>query len=121
MPDRFKDNPIAAEEWNSVCQHLSDMQLLSKVDRAALEIYCTYYAKYRDAEEKVKKYGDVVLVGKNKDHPQVSPWYTAMNKYADEVRKWLLEYAMTPAARARCRVQADDKQENKWEGFRLTG
>lgn len=120
MPERFKDDLIAEQEWKAMCQHLSDMQLLSKVDRASLEIYCTYYSKYREAEAKVKKYGDVVLVGKNKDHPQVSPWYTAMNKYADECRKWLLEYAMTPASRARCRVQTDDKPQNKWAHFKMT-
>ncbi len=115
-PEHLQDDPIAFQEWNDICCQLEKMELLSTTDGRSLELYCLAYSKYRDAESKVKKHGDVLLLGANK-HPMVSPYYTAMNRYSDDLRKWLIEFGLTPSARSRMRVTVDRKTKNKWDGI----
>lgn len=93
------------------------MDLLSKTDGRSLELYVMTYSRYRKAEEQVKRYGDVFLVGEKK-YPQVSPYYTAMNRYHDDCRKWLIEFGISPAARSRMRIAVDKQKTNgKWSGI----
>ena len=61
------------------------MKLLSTTDARSIELYSLTYSRFRSAEEQVRKHGDVLLLGKNK-YPQVSPFYTAMNRYHDDLR-----------------------------------
>lgn len=116
-PQHVQDDPVAHTEWNSICQQLDSMDLLSKTDGRSLELYVQTYSRYRKAEEQVKKYGDVFVVG-DKKYPQVSPYYTAMNRYHDDCRKWLVEFGCTPAARARCRIAVEKPSSGgKWSGI----
>ena len=119
MPHRFRADPVAAREWDEICGILEEMQLLSRADQTAIELYCTTYSLYRDAEEKVKRYGDVILVGKDKSHPTTSPYYTARNKYLDDLRRLLIEFGLTPAARSRMAIKIDEKPADKWANFRI--
>ena len=52
---------IAKAEWFATASILKDMGLLSRADRAALEMYCSAYSRYRKAAEHVAKYGEVIL------------------------------------------------------------
>jgi len=115
-PEHVADDFIAHEEWRSVCKQLDSMDLLSTTDARSLELYCLTYSRFRAAQEQVKKHGDVLFLGKNK-YPQVSPFYTCMNKYHEDCRKWLIEFGLTPAARARLRVKVEEKSNNKWSGI----
>ena len=93
------------------------MDILSLTDARSLELYCLTYSRFRAAQEQVRKHGDVLLLGQNK-YPQVSPFYTAMNKYHDDLRKWLVEFGCTPSSRARMRVSVDSKKsEGKRAGI----
>lgn len=112
-PAHVKEDPIAHEEWNSVCSQLDSMNLLSTTDGRAIELYCLTYSRFRAAQEQVRKYGDVLLLGQNK-YPTLSPYYTAMNRYHEDCRKWLVEFGLTPSARARMRVKVEEKSSNKW-------
>lgn len=113
-PDHLDE--IAREEWESVTTHLQSMGLLSTADRAAIELYCISYSRYRRAVENCQKYGDVIL-SPNKKVPMISPYATIQNQAFEQCRKLLLEFGLTPAARARMRVRDERKPKSKWDGL----
>jgi P27 family predicted phage terminase small subunit len=92
-PDHVRSDPAAHEEWNSVCEHLDSMDLLSTADARSIELYCLTYSRFRVAQEQVQRHGDVLAIGKNR-HLQVSPFCSTMNRYNDDLRKWLVEFGL---------------------------
>lgn len=113
-PAQLKDDVIAATEWESVCDQLQTLGVLSTVDVVLLELYCKTYSRYRQAEAQIDKYGEV-LMSKKTQTPMVSPYYTARNRYAADLAKYLIELGLTPAARARMRVEiTTPKPNSKW-------
>lgn len=43
--------------WRDLIPEIKKMGYLKKIDQANLELYCTYYALYIEAEDKLKEYG----------------------------------------------------------------
>ena len=64
------------------------------------------------------KFGEVIVSPKSR-YPMVSPYVTVLNKNLDTCRKMLLEFGLTPAARARMRIQIekDTELKVKWSGL----
>ena len=117
-PDYLEEDPIASEEWDSMCGLLESMGLLSCADRASIEMYCSAYSRYRNAEINVRRSGEVIISPRNK-YPMVSPYVSVLNKNLDTCRKLLLEFGLTPAARSRMSVaiRKDDDTKSKWSGL----
>ena len=111
-PEQLKTDPIAAQEWESVCDQLQLLKVLSTVDVVLIELYCKTYSRYRQAEAQIDKFGEV-LISPNTKTPMVSPYYTARNRYAADLAKYLVELGLTPAARARMRVTVEAKSDSK--------
>lgn len=101
---------IAAAEWESVCEHLDSMSLLSAVARTAIKLHCSTYSRFRDAEEKAKIHGDIHAVGPNKES-LVSSFYTVRNRDLEYCRKMLIEFGLTPSAFANMAISAKDKTD----------
>jgi len=99
---------IAAAEWNAIVPHLERLQLIHAIDTTALAMYCSAFSRWRDAEEKCKKYGEVVLSPKQ-NYPQVSSFFTVRNQAFDHMKKMLAEFGMTPASRKRLAIDAEDE------------
>lgn len=116
-PQQVKDDPIANAEWQSTCDHLSSMNLLAKTDKTVLELYAITYSKWNKANENVRKYGDVLLLGENK-YPTMSPWANWERRYAADMLKMLTSFGLDPAARARMRqpIANTKKKKSKWDG-----
>lgn len=113
-PDHLRNDAIAANEWDSVCNQLEILGVLSTVDVVLLELYSKTYSRYRHAEAQIDKFGEV-LISPNTKTPMVSPYYTARNRYAADLSKYLIELGLTPAARARMRVDVTEQKPNsKW-------
>lgn len=115
-PDHIKADEYAAAEWQSVCKHLETLGILSPVDVSILALYCKTWARYLRAEENLDKYGEV-FISKNRQTPMLSTFYTARNRYAEDLRKYLVELGLSPSARARMRISADDKPDDGWSGL----
>jgi P27 family predicted phage terminase small subunit len=109
---------VAKDEWEYTTKQLQDMGLLSLADRTALALYCECYSRYRNAADHVAKYGSVIL-SPNKKYPLVSPYETVMRKSLKDCHTWLIEFGLTPAARARMRVDVRDSgaTSGKWKGL----
>ena len=89
----------AKREWRRIVPELLRLNLLTIVDRAALAAYCQAYARWYEAEKLVKTEGALAytLQGNVYQHPAVG----MANKAMHEMRAFLAEFGMTPAARTR--------------------
>lgn len=97
----------AKKEWKRIAKLLHGAGLLTKIDMSALEAYCTVYARWKDAERNIDKFGMVVKNAKG--WPVLSPYLKIANVCIDQMRHSLAEFGMTPSAR--CRVKAEPAKE----------
>lgn len=97
-PEVVTENEHAITEWNRIVPQLEEMGLVSKVDRPALAAYCMTYARWVLAEEKLSS-GELTTISAKGAEYQ-SPWVGIANRSQIEMRKWLMEYGLTPSSRA---------------------
>ena len=114
----------AKVEWRRIVPRLSELQLLTRMDRAAFAAYCQAWAELREAtrileaegrvlDEKVwgrpDKEGDREDLGtKKKLHPAVKMQRDAFTR----VKQFLSEFGLTPASRSRFEApQQEDVDE----------
>lgn len=95
-PSELSDG--AKTEWRRISKELLSLGLLTKVDRAALSAYCELWARWRDAEAKIKEFGTVIKT-KNGNLIQ-SPYVGIANRALALMKGYLIEFGFTPASRA---------------------
>jgi len=100
---------LAKEEWNRIVPELELSGLLSQVDRAALAAYCQSWSRWVDAEEKIQMTGPVIKT--NKGYPIQNPYLGIANTALEHMRKFLIEFGMSPASRSKLRVTIKDSEE----------
>lgn len=125
----------AKKEFRRITPELLKYGLVSKIDRAALALYCqswaelVYYEKMylrqiRDAETKraaAEAKGEVyfgfdgLTVSTPNGGSQYSPYWVAKNKARDQVDKFLQSFGLSPSSRARVSV-SDNRQQSLFEG-----
>ena len=91
--------PVARAEWRRVARTLHTMGVLTTIDRAALAAYCQAYARWVEAEEKLKE--TPPLLKTPSGYVQQSPWLGIANKQLELMGRYMYELGMTPAARSR--------------------
>lgn len=112
---------VAKNKWTELTAQLDQMGLLTSADSDALEMYCSAYARYRKAEEMVKKFGEVIISPVNK-YPMISPYSTVMNKNLETCRKLATEFGLTPSARSRIAITPKGGDTTGWgEFFKVVG
>jgi P27 family predicted phage terminase small subunit len=92
------------------------MGLLTHADRAALAAYCTAYSRWVKAEQQVAKYGTIVK-SPDKGFPMKSPYLTVADQAMDAMRKYLVEFGLTPSSRSRIRVPGKSAAEDEFDAF----
>ncbi len=107
---------VAREEWDRISGILTEMGLLSTADRAALAAYCTVYSRWVHAEEQVKKFGTIVK-SPEKGFPMKSPYLTVADQAMESMRKFLVEFGLTPSSRSRIRVETKKSAEDEFDEF----
>ena len=113
-PDFLNDE--ARAEWFRTAKVLQEMRLLSKADRAALAAYCTAYARWVEAEEQVRKYGTIVK-SPEKGFPMKSPYLTIADQSLETMRKFLIEFGLTPSSRSRIKVPDSAQAADEFDLF----
>ncbi len=110
----------ATNEWNRIVPELRDMGVLCRCDRAALAAYCTAWSRWRNAEVQVKKHGPIVK-SPDKGFPMKSPYLTIADQALELMRKFLVEFGLTPSSRSRIRLPSDDDDTAEFDRFTETG
>ena len=98
----------AKNEWKRIVPILTNLGIMTKVDRAAIAAYCQSYGRWVEAENKVQERGDVVKT--TNGNIVTNPYLSVANRAMDNMRKFLVEFGMTPSSRSR--ISADKKESS---------
>lgn len=99
----------AKREWRRMVRDLEAMGLLTKVDRAALALYCQAWARWVKAVGQIEAHGEVVETGNGS--VKLSPWVTVANTASKEMRALLVEFGLTPSSRSRVSVPTQEEED----------
>ena len=117
-PDWLDDR--AKAEWFRITRVLLDMRLLTSADSTALAAYCTTYSRWVNAELHVQKFGTVVKTPKT-DFPMKSPYLTIADQAMEAMRKFMVEFGLTPSSRSRIRVPDNADALDEFDRFMEAG
>jgi P27 family predicted phage terminase small subunit len=109
---------IARQEWGRITQEMYSMGIIDLVSMAALVGYCEHYEQWANASANVRKFGTVV---KSKSgYPVQSPYLGIMNRALSEMRKFMVEFGMTPSSRSRVTSNKPKatESENRWDALK---
>jgi len=94
----------AKAEWKRISADLTTLGLLTNVDRAALAAYCSAWSRWVAAEKSIQKFGTVIKSPKS-GFPIQNPFVGVANTALDQLRKFAVEFGLTPASRSRLHVE----------------
>jgi P27 family predicted phage terminase small subunit len=92
--------PPGRRKWNQLVRQLRKKGMLDSVDLGALEACCLAYDEMVACQIAIKKSGGIVGYTEGKSSQQV-PLLTAKNKAMDTYKKYMGEFGLSPASRAR--------------------
>ena len=131
----------AKAEWKRISVHLEKLGLVSEIDRAALAAYCTAWGDFSWATKRIKELNsarpgvDADKTGERgriwdtpSGYKQISVPMQIRNRAMEQMKTFLTEFGMSPAARSRVTVSApqlglpglDKPQEGGWGAFPKT-
>jgi len=91
--------PLAKEEWERLCEKLSQMGVLTEVDRAAFAAYCQSYARWKEAQDHINSEGATYETENGMQRP--NPWVAICNTEQRLMMQAASEFGLTPSARSR--------------------
>jgi len=100
---------VARTEWTRITGELHALNIITRIDRAALVAYCQAWADYVQACDKVSKEGEVIISDKGGLYQ--NPWVSIKNSAMDRMVKISAEFGMTPSSRSRIKVDAPDEDD----------
>lgn len=106
---------VAKEQWKRVVDLVEQAGLLSRLDTFALEQYVSLYATWREALDKVKVEGKVIVAING--YSQQNPWYTIAVQALKDMKWFLDRFGLTPVARAKLALAEPDEVDSKWDDF----
>lgn len=104
IPDSLGDYGRA--EWGRITKEMTELGVISRIERSAIEKYCIAWEKERECEDEVKKEGRFLKFdnGMIREHPASK----AAREYANQCFRALVEFGMTPSSRSRLHVKKKD-------------
>jgi P27 family predicted phage terminase small subunit len=103
----------AMREYNRIGKQLMKMKVLSDLDHAALEVYCSSYAAWVNYTMKAQK---MPLI-KDGATIKLNPFCTLADREYSKFRAAAAELGLTPALRSRIKI---DKPDSQTEGNLLS-
>jgi len=91
-------------------KEMRPLNLLTRLDRAALAIYCDQWERWVQATEELRKYGPVLKMGAMLIQ---SPYITIADKAMNQILKNGAEFGFTPSSRTRLHVSPVEKHVDK--------
>lgn len=102
---------VARAEWTRIARILFRLHVITDLDRAALAAYCSAYADYVKASNKLKTQGEVIKSAEGNGYQ--NPWTGIKKRSMDQMVKFGAEFGLTPSSRVRLRVDGTDVEEEK--------
>ena len=85
----------AKAEWRRVVPELARLKLLSRMTRASLTSYCETWSVFVDATKTIHAEG---ILAEGRTGQVVHPAVKVQMQASAELRRWAVEYALTPAS-----------------------
>jgi P27 family predicted phage terminase small subunit len=104
----------ARAEWRRITRQLLKLGIISEIDSASLSSYCTAWATYVKACNKLKRQQEVMISDLGGMYQ--NPWVAIRNKAMEQIRQFSSEFGMTPSSRSRIKVD-DPGDEDKMAGY----
>lgn len=98
-------SPAAQREWARLVGELSSLNMITKLDRAALAAFCGAYALWAEATLAIQKHG--TLVKSPTGYPLQSPYISIVNRQAEIMMRLASEFGFTPASRSKISVPVE--------------
>ena len=103
----------AKREWKRISVDLAGYGLLTRIDRAALALYCEAWGRWVEAERALRTYG--VMINAPSGFPMQSPYLAIANKAMEQIRALLTEFGMSPSSRTRVHATPAAAEDNPLE------
>lgn len=105
----------ARTEWNRIVPELEALGLLSRLDRAALAMYCIAWGQVMTLQKTLKGQSPIIKTpnGAVIDNPLISQRDRAMKL----AHKFLTEFGMTPSSRSRISVDPSAGEKDDLEAL----
>jgi P27 family predicted phage terminase small subunit len=105
--------PEAKREWRRLYPQLLELGLLSQIDRAALAGYCQAYARWRQAEESIRKKLTYGYTNKSGNRNKLAkPEVAIAQRYLELVRAFCSEFGLTPSSRGRMVIPGNGEEKD---------
>jgi P27 family predicted phage terminase small subunit len=108
-PDHLSER--AREKWLELAPVLSRNGLLTVCDLDTLDLYCTTWVRWKDAEAALQREGMTTTA--QSGYQQVSPYYTIASKSQAELRALADRLGLNPSARSRIEVIPKSTSEHE--------
>lgn len=104
----------ARELWRVLLPELAKLGTIKQLDRVTLEVYCSTYSIYRNAEEQIKKYG-TYLVAEDGTPVKKSPQIMVITDCAKTLKSLGADLGLSFDARSGQITTSDSSQGTKTE------
>lgn len=107
----------AKKEWARIAPILKNMNILTAADQIALAVYCQAYADYIEAQKIIQENG-ITYEYTNKagiTNIVARPEVLIAQKNAEIIRKFCIEFGLTPSSRGRIQLPGEGKKESELE------
>ena len=105
------------QEWDRIVAILTPVGLATEAEQTILQMYATVYERWVEASDEVQRMGLIVKSPTN-NYPMQNPYLAVVNKTLDQMKAYLAELGLTPAARTRVTATAAPDEENPWEALK---
>ena len=113
-PSDFLNN-YGKKEWDRISKDLFNQGLLASVDMAALTGYCQAFGRWAQAEKNLLE-EDLILTTIQGNYIQ-NPLIGIANTSMEHMRKFLIEFGMTPSSRSKVSAKKTKKKKDAWAEF----
>lgn len=106
---------LAKSRFNQLVEDLQESGNLSRLDFYSLEIYCSTWADWVEAQRMVTEQGAVLMTSNGTAYP--NPWYKIANDKGRQLKSYLDHFGLSPKARTVVKPVEKADIDNKWSDF----
>lgn len=107
-------SPEAKREWTRITKELEPLEMLARVDRAALAAYCQCWGLYVEAVRDIQENGTTFTTETGYEGPR--PSVGVMVKMLEKMSAYAAKFGLSPSDRARLSIP-EPKQEDPFADF----
>jgi P27 family predicted phage terminase small subunit len=106
---------VGRAEWERIVPQLEQLGVLTRVDGAALSLYCGAFAEMLAAEAAVREYGQLIQTGQG--GRKANPAVAIARQARGQVHRLLVEFGLTPSSRSRLQASSHEQPKDALEEF----